>query len=49
MVGGGGVVGVVPRLLGVWQMVGGAVTRAATVAGGDRGGGRDHTQGPVKS
>ena len=48
MVGGGGVVGVVPRL-GVWQVVGGAVAGAAAVAGGDGGGGRDHTQGPVKS
>ena len=41
MVGGGGVVGVVPGL-GVGQVVGGAVAWAAAVTWGHRGGGRDH-------
>ena len=48
MVGGGGVVGVVPGL-GVGQVVGGAVPGAAAVTWRYRGGGRDHTQGSVKT
>ena len=45
VVGGGGVVGVVP--VRVWQVVGGG--RGAAVAGRHRGGGRDDAQGPVET
>ena len=48
MVGGGGVVGVVPGLR-MGQVVGGAVPGAAAVTWRHRGGGRDHAQGPVKT